>query len=307
MKTRWPAVPDSRLTVATATSASVVGAVIATTAFVVVPAPLAGRILLVAPLLVVPALLRLPGPAIPRLEPIAQLAGWPTLLAALPLIVAFSVAAGPLALVLALPWLALATLVGLAAFADALPRLRYLRQRDTLDALIVDGALGFLAVGALFLALDRIGVAALGFAPEIILLTAVHFHFAGFALLLIGATLARRLGSTLLTIAAINLAVGMPVTATAFLLDSDLLNAIGAVLVVAGALGAALGLLRLRQVPLLVAGLLLLIGVPFGLAWAVVPLLGTPSLDFEAMIRIHGGLNSGGVLLAALFLPGVRP
>lgn len=292
---------------ATAMSAAVAGAVAAGMAFFLVPAPLAARILLVAPLLVVPALLHLPGPAIPRLGPVARLAGWPTLLAALPLIIAFSLPAGPLALVFALPWLAFTAVVAVAAILDALTRLRGLRQRQTLDTLIVDGALGFLATGALFLAFDRIGIAPLGFAPQIILLTAVHFHFAGFALLLIGATLAERLGSGLLTLAAIGLAVGMPVTATAFLLDSDPLNAIGAMLVVAGALGVADGLSRLRRVPLLVAGLLLLIGVPFGLAWAVVPLLGTPSLDLEAMIRVHGGLNSGGIVLAAIFLPGVKP
>ena len=283
-------------------NAMAVGAAAATVGLVVIPAPLAARILLIAPLLIVPSLLHLATPALPRIGPVNMLAGWPALLAASPLVIAFSLSPGPTALALTLPWLALASTVAFAAVFDGLPRLRGPWHRGTVVDLVGDAALAFLAVGALFLLFDRRGLAPLGFAPSIVLVTAIHFHFAGFALLLVGTDLARRLESRGLAIAALGLAIGMPITAAAFLIDSSVVNAAGAALVVAGALGVASGLIRLRRAPLMAAGLILLLGVPFGLAWAAAPLLDTPFLEFDLMIRVHGALNTTGLVLVALFL-----
>src|SRR5258708_7812177 len=80
-------------------------------ALVVLPAPIAARILLLAPLVIVPRLLGL----IPARPWLRRLAGLPTLLAALPLLLAFALPAGPVAAALVLPWLALTLACGLAA------------------------------------------------------------------------------------------------------------------------------------------------------------------------------------------------
>ena len=51
----------------------------------------------------------------------------------------------------------------------------------------MDAATGFLFVGAAFALADRADLRPFDFSATIILLTAVHFHFAGFALVLAGA------------------------------------------------------------------------------------------------------------------------
>src|SRR6478735_7264017 len=79
-------------------------------ALLVMPAPMAARILLLAPLVIVPRLIAL----LPPRPWIGAMGGWPSFLAALPLVVAFSLTPGALAAVFVLPWLAVAS-VGVVA------------------------------------------------------------------------------------------------------------------------------------------------------------------------------------------------
>jgi hypothetical protein len=266
---------------------------------VLLPAPLAARIFLVAPLVIVPGLLA----RFPRRRWIGGLAGWPAFGAAVGLVVAFGLEPGAAAAGLTVPWL-LVTVIGLAsAIAHGLPRLPGILHPKQATELGIDTALGFLAVGAAFIAFDRLGLRPLDFPATIILLTGVHFHVAGFGLLALAALLAR--DRPVIGVGVLGLAVGMPLTAAGFVFDSPALGAGGGLVVGLAGIGVGLALLAgpgagpgrwLRAV----AGLAFLGGMPLGIAWAIASALGAPFLDLEMMVRTHGLLNAGGVVLASV-------
>jgi hypothetical protein len=275
-----------------------VGIVAWVAALLVLPAPLAARIFLLAPLVVVPRLVTL----LPPRPGVGRLGGWPLLVAALPLMVAFGLPAGPLPGALVLPWLACA-IVGLAAVVrHGLPSLPSILRPSRLPDLGVDVALGFWAVGAVFALLDRLGVDT-GFSPVIVLLTATHFHFAGFGLLAVASLLA--VPRTWVAASVAGLMVGIPLTALGFVLRSDAISAAGALVTGLSGIGVAIGLVTSRVAVtsdwlVRLAGVALLVGMPMGIAWSMAILTGQTFLDLETMVRTHGALNATAVLLAVL-------
>jgi hypothetical protein len=239
----------------------IVGAAAVAGGLLFLPAPLGARILVAAPLLIVPRLLRFTSPTAGGIA--ERCGGWPALAAALPLLAAYALPPGWAAAVLALPWLALTAALALSALVDTARRVRRFGWQARLDVL-TDAALGFLAIGGLFLASDRAGLAPLGFSSQIILLTAIHFHFAGFGLLLLATELARRSGSWVPFVAASVLVAGIPLTAAGFVMRSDVLNAIGALLVVASGVTAGICLAYADEPALRLAGVAFLGGYRWG-------------------------------------------
>jgi hypothetical protein len=279
-------------------SALLVGAAVYVAELVLLPAPLAARILLLAPLVIVPQILWL----LPDRRWVGRLSGWPALLAALPLVIAFGQPAGPLAAAFVVPWLIVAFVGALAAVLHGLAHLPSILRPRLLADLGIDVALGFWAVGAVFMLIDRLGVET-GFSPAIVLLTATHFHFAGLGLLGLASLLARSRPWLRASIA--GLIIGIPVTALGFVLVSVSASALGALFVGLSGIGVGVGLLtvpsngRARWVSG-VAGAALLIGMPMGIAWSLAILLGQSFLDLDTMIRTHGALNAAAVLLGVL-------
>lgn len=274
---------------------TLVGLLIWAAALALLPAPLAARILLLAPLVIVPLLLAL----LPDRRWVARTAGWPALVAALPLLAAFALPSGPLAAVFVLPWLALALSGALAAVLHGLARLpSILRPNDWAD-LGVDVALAFWAAGAVFTIIDRLGLET-GFSAAIVLLTATHFHFAGFGLLGLASLL---VGSRpWLRASVAGPVVGIPLTALGFVLVSDAINAVGAVVVGLSGIAIGIGLLTVTgsgtsRLAARAAGAALLVGMPMGIAWSLAILGGGTFLDLDTMIRTHGVLNATAVLL----------
>ena len=257
---------------------------------------MAARILLLAPLAVVPRLLSL----LPERPPVARLAGWPAFIAALPLTIAFALPIGPLAGALSLPWLAVAAVGGLAAVRHGLPRLPSILRPSQLPDLGVDAALGFWAVAAAFIVFDRLGIDS-GFGLTIGLLTATHFHFAGLGLLALASLLA--VSRPWLRASVLGLMVGIPLTALGFVLPSNAFGALGALCVGLSGIGVGIALLtgrvhgRSRWLPR-VAGLALLVGMPMGIGWSLSILFGWRYLDLDTMIRTHGAMNALAVLIA---------
>jgi hypothetical protein len=267
-------------------------------AMVLAPAPLAARILLLAPLVIVPRLI----PLLPPRAWIGRLGGWAALLAALPLIVSFSEAPGPLAAAFVLPWLALALVGTAAAIRHGLAHLPSILQPSGLPDVGIDVALGFWGVAAVFALADRLGIDT-DFSPAIVLLTATHFHFAGFGLLTLASLLAA--SRPWLRAPVVGLIVGIPLTALGFVLASDPINAIGALVVGSSGIGVGIALLTggvTERAGWLsrAAGVGLLVGMPMGIAWSLAILTGQPFVDLETMVRTHGVLNSMGVLLAVV-------
>jgi hypothetical protein len=156
------------------------------TAWLVLRLPLEAAILLLAPLVLVPLGLRLiETPAAAATEKLLlQWATWLQLPAATLLAASFAWPQGLLAAGLAAAWLGITALLALAGVL----RLRRLGLR-------VNGELGiaaaflFIAVGGGWTVISRAGLRPQQFSHAIVLLTGVHFHYAGFVLpLLAGLT-----------------------------------------------------------------------------------------------------------------------
>ncbi|MEA2610727.1 MAG: hypothetical protein QOG32_453 [Chloroflexota bacterium] len=265
-------------------------------ALVLMPAPLAARVFLLGPLVVVPRL-------IPLLPPRAWIGGigrWASLIAAFPLVVAFSLTPGPLAAALALPWLGAALIGTVAAIRHGLMHLPSILLPRHLPDLGIDVALGFWGVGATFALVDRLGVDT-GFSSVIVLLTATHFHFAGLGLLALASLLAA--SRPWLRVSVLALMIGIPLTAIGFVLSTDWINAVGAVVVGASGIGVAFALLtKIVEVRAdwlsRIAGLAMLVAMPMGIAWSLAILAGQSFVDLDIMVRTHGAHNSIAVLLA---------
>jgi hypothetical protein len=144
-------------------------------------------------------------------------------------------------------------------------------------------------VGAIFTFIDRLGVDT-GFAPAIVLLTATHFHFAGFALLGLASLLARP--RRWLRASVVGLAVGIPLTALGFVLVSDAISAVGAVVVGLSGIGVGIGVLTVAA-----SGMSRVATRAAGAALLVAILAGATFLDLDAMVRTHGVLNAMAILL----------
>ncbi|MFP5342426.1 MAG: YndJ family transporter [Candidatus Limnocylindria bacterium] len=261
---------------------------------------------LVGPLVVVPLGLRLvPTQGSATAARLLRIARWTALPAGVALAVAFVLEPGAIAALLTVPWLATAVLAGLVALLDgraAIDRGRFLRPGPHHA---IWAALLFLGVAAGHATADRLSLQPFGFAPLIVLLTAVHFTFAGFGLVLVGALVAETRPARWLELALGSLVVGMPVTALGFFGVRPAVLA-GAWLVAAGGLGIGLELVRSTGVAgvaralRVMAGLALLVAMPLAALYAAGDVLGLAWLDIPVMARTHGALNVLGFAVPAV-------
>jgi hypothetical protein len=224
---------------------------------------------------------------------------WPT---AVLLAVAFARPEGALAAVLALPWLAATILLGWVGLA----RFRR-RGLFPVPELCADAALLFLPVGASWAVLARWGVQPLGFEPVIVLLTAVHFHHAGFVLPLLTGLAGGATGGRIASAASIGVLVAVPlvavgITATQLGLGS-LVECLSAWVTTAGAVLTAwlhLRLVRDGQWPSLVRTLWLIAALALVGSMMMAALYGCRAympivwLDIPWMRAWHGTANGLG-------------
>jgi len=203
-------------------------------------------------------------------------------------------------------WLLIAAAVAL----DGLDRLIRTRLQSFPEFCFAIGE-GYALVGALWLLASRLGLQPAGFHEPIVLLTAVHFHYAGLmAAVLAGLTVsgAERIPAPLSLRAALTCAVlGPGLLGLAFLVGPKLKLAAVGVMVI-GECGIALGTFRSGlNARRNIGGRLLLVGsgcVIFGMALAGIWAVGEYPLhafvNLEQMARYHGVLNSLGFGLCSL-------
>lgn len=110
--------------------------------------------------------------------------------AALPAIASFYLSTGPLAAAFSLVWLIFAGVVALYG----LFRFKA-RGLHPVEELSIDAGLLYLPVGGAWLVVYRLGIQPFDYGETIILLTVVHFHFAGFAAPIIAGMSGRVLAS----------------------------------------------------------------------------------------------------------------
>jgi hypothetical protein len=225
------------------------------------------------------------------------------------LAVSFALPAGPGAAALALPWLAVTALIALGGLAR-LWRRRLLPWTE----LCFDAGLLYLAVGGGWTVLARGEIRPMGFALPIVLLTAVHFHYAGFALPLLAGLAGRILGDGFLTrAAAVGVIAGVPMVAVGITgsqlgLGPALEGAAAVLTATAGILTAVLyvRLASQRSWPGAVRALWTLTALALAGGMILAALYGLrtwislPWLDLPWMWALHGTANSLGFALAGL-------
>jgi hypothetical protein len=251
-------------------------------------------LLLLAPLVVVPVGLVVAGGAPSPLRLAAAALVFPALLAD---------TGGP-AGALALPWLAVAVQLFVVAAIGWLDRPDF---RPAALARLASPV--YLTVGATWLVASRLGIEPVGIGEPIVELTAVHFHYAGFAAALLAARISEVAGGrwasagTLLTIAS------PPIVAIGFTTRAALAQISGAVLLTLGVwivagLTAAVVAPRTNSAGakalLYVSAAAVVVPMVLAVFWAAGQHFDVPALDVPAMARIHGTLNAFGFSLAGL-------
>ena len=205
-------------------------------------------------------------------------------------------------------WVLLAGLLGLAGID------RFLRGgfRRADEACVVAGLL-LLPVGAGGLLASRLGVSLLGFQEPIVFLTAVHFHYTGFAAPLIAGATGRALASfspgvrALFRIVAAGVIAGPPLIATGFLF-SPALQLVSVLFLSVSLVGLSALLIRvlatlrrrLTQVLLGVSAGSLVVGMLLAAVYAIGEYSGNPLISIPRMAWVHGTLNAIGFSLCGL-------
>lgn len=214
-------------------------------------------------------------------------------------------APGPVAAMLAVPWVAFTG--GMAAIGFSRARRGGLRRE--LDGLCRDAALMFAVIGGAWTLAARAGFRPLGFDPAIVALTAVHFHFAGLLLPLVAGLVQRELFFwRLASRAAVGVVLGVPAVA----LGITVTQLGGGPSVEAGAggglalAGLAVGVLQVRialeakesvatRVLLAIAGASLFIGMVLAGLYALRAFVAPfPWLGIPQMRMLHGSVNAIG-------------
>jgi hypothetical protein len=205
---------------------------------------------------------------------------------------------------LAVPWMlftyALAG-IGLVHF------FRHVRSLN--EQLCYSAALVYIAVGGTWAMVSRTGMQVMDFEPTIVLLTAVHFHYAGFALpLLSGLAIRTMTQHHLVRLMILLIIVGIPLVGVGIAGD-PLVEIIAVGILTAGCVGLAvvqLGIaLRCSLEParglLLVSSLSLLLGMLLAVIYGIGEYRGQQLLGIPLMIPLHGIANSAGFSLAGLY------
>jgi len=272
----------------------IVGGVVWLSAWIVLRLPLEAAVLTFTPLVLVPLGLKLMHSESPFIRSAAR---W-QLPTAIALAASFLPAQGPLAALLATPWL----IVTLLLAADGLARLR--RHGFRIDHPAGEiAALLFISVGGAWAVISRAGLRPQDFSPAIVLLTGVHFHYAGFILPLVTAAVLRsrdRLDALdrlmLLSIIGGVPAVGLGISLSPHLeVAAALILSIGCVILAVRQIQAALLTGNATRVSLaLVSSLSLASAMALAAIYAAGEFAGQHWLAIPTMIRTHGALNAFG-------------
>ena len=222
-------------------------------------------------------------------------------------IFSFLLSQGVLSGVLASSWLVVTSLLSLWALQSIFTR-GVKNLLNDFSQMVIEVACLYISVGAGWLALYRFGIAPMNFSLLIVLLTAVHFHYAGFGVPvlagLLGAGLSKQQGwlRAFYQLTVFLMIAGVPMVAVGITF-SPLLEVVGAFVMASG--GACLGALFLRHALQLqwpsfarlcfaVSGLAAFAGMSFAILYGVGEYTGAFLVSIPQMIRFHGWGNAVG-------------
>jgi YndJ-like protein len=230
------------------------------------------------------------------------------LLAALCAIASFWFPQGIMAAILALPWFAIGCIVGLEGLMTLIRG-----EFGKLDTACRIMSSLYLLVGCVWLAASRLGLSPMGFQEPIVLLTAVHFHFAGFAapLLALAAGLPVEKKSAALQrifrAVAAGVLAGPGLLAVGFVIGPGLKLAM-ALLVACSEVGLSLFFLvsvqavrpRLAQLFIAISAVSVLVAMALAGIWAIGEFPLQPFVHLDEMVKFHGTANAFGFTLCGL-------
>ena len=208
------------------------------------------------------------------------------------------------------PWLVFCAFLSLAALVRiARGAFSRLEQSCAVAAFL------YISIGAAWLAASRLALHPLGFQEPIVLLTAVHFHYAGFAAPLLARSMARTLAVErenrgvpgLFKLVVAGVLLGPALLAAGFVIGPRL-KLVAALVLAAGEIALAISfLVVLRTIPRVGAKLLLsvaaasaLFSMALAAVWAVGEFPLQPFVHLDQMARFHGTANAFGFTLCGL-------
>jgi YndJ-like protein len=228
--------------------------------------------------------------------------------AALCLVTSFWFPQGIVAMVAAFPWIVFGGLVGLEGLL-ALVRGQF---RKLKSACMIVSFL-YLPIGCAWLVASRLGLSPMHFQEPIVLLTAVHFHFAGFAAPVLAsaagveaekkAVVYRRAFKAI----AVGVLAGPGLLAAGFVIGPHLKLAM-ALLVACSEIGLSLFFLasvaalrsRLAQVFVTISAASVLFAMSLAGLWAIGEFPLQPFVHLDEMAKFHGFANAVGFVLCGL-------
>ncbi len=224
-------------------------------------------------------------------------------------VIAFLLPVGTRAAFFTLPWLLLTGLLALHGVIRLLPR-----GLARVDELAIDAGLIYISVGGVWLFLSRLGARPLGFSAVIVLLTAVHFHYSGFATPIIVGMTGRQIAESdpgswpTFRVLAIAVILGTPLLAAGITFSRTLETLAG--LLLAGSLFAFSFVVIFDVAASLDSTLVRILLSCSGASCAFAMLVaciyaagaadGSRALTIPEMARVHGMLNGLGFVLCGL-------
>lgn len=238
--------------------------------------------------------------AILILMPVERGFGWGETLAAVLVSVALCMPVGNVAAVVALPWLIVRSWHAFRALQE-------------MENLCLACSRIFPAIGSVWLVAHRANWTPWGFDPLIVLLTAAHFHHAGFTLPLMAGLNAQARPSALTKLSCIAILAGVPLVAAGITCTHfgvrPFVEPCGVTILVLGALGVAVSQMQRgvesghgpwTRAGFIVSGASLLAAMILAMGFGLRHLFPNLALTMPQMWMIHGTLNAFGFGLCGI-------
>ena len=240
------------------------------------------------------------------------IAGYP--IAAAAGLLAIALPSGMVSAAVAMVWLGFTLLSALHGLTRAFG------ARRRIEELSIAVGFMYLAVGGVWFVLWRSGVAVMDFGEHVPLLTAIHFHYAGFASPILVGFVGRELGAAKshlwpIYVGGASLVIVGPALVALGIAGVRTIEAPAAAILAAGTatvafIALAAVLRRVRGIP---AGVLLalscaaaIVAMTLALLYAVGNPLGISAIALEDMVRWHGAFNALGYVFCGLLAWNVR-
>jgi len=211
---------------------------------------------------------------------------------------------------LTLGWALGATFIAWSGLSRLLGR----RSLSPIEGLCIDAGLAYITVGSAWLFLSRCGLNPLGFSNTIVLLTAAHFHYAGFAAPILVGLAGRELKrvkpslSRLFWIPAAGVIAGPPMVATGITF-SRLIEMISAMALALSMMTLAMIILfaivpalknRVAQLLLIISANAVIVTMVFAWVYAVGRYAAITTVIIPTMAWVHGLTNALGFVFCGL-------